>query len=73
MKKTTLKVGDVVQISPDSANEIFRGCLLIVTEPKDFGCMGYVQIPGQGQAYLRPRWDEMELVGKAKWVVGPND
>jgi len=50
------------------------GCLMIVTEPKDFGAQGYVQALGTctergGQAYYRAKWSEMEYVGVAAWVV----
>lgn len=74
MKQRILRVGGVVQISPDCKNRMFAGCLLIVTEPKPFGCQGYVQALGEngkpgGQAYLRPRWQDMEFVGRAVWIA----
>lgn len=69
-----LEQGDIVQLNPETvANKMLAGCFMIVTEPKDFGAMGYIQCTGQnGQpgniAYYRPGWDEMEFVGHAEWV-----
>lgn len=70
MEPRKLERGDVVQIKPlsDGAN-IFGGCLMVVDEPKSFGAQGYVQIPGKGQAYFRPTWEQMEYVGKAIWII----
>lgn len=74
-ENTVLKVGDLVQLSPEQcANPMLAGCVMVVTEPKAFGAMGYVQCAGQdgkpgGQAYYRAGWVEMEVVGIAYWVV----
>lgn len=75
MKPRKLKPGDVVQINPDTVgNKAFAACMLIVTEPKPFGCQGYVQALGEtrdkpgGLAFMRLRWEEMEFVGRAEWV-----
>jgi hypothetical protein len=76
VEKRDLKVGDVVQLSPETCrNRMFAGCFLTVLEPKSFGCQGYVQSTGDNgepgdQAYYRPGWDEMEFVGAATFVVG---
>lgn len=75
MDQRPLETGDVVQLDPDKiGNKAFAGCMLVVTEPKPFGCQGYVQalgdardVPG-GRAYLRVKWDEMEYVGRATWM-----
>ena len=75
MEKRDLQVGDVVQLNPETiGNKAFAGCLLVVSEPKEWGCQGYVQALGTreapgGQAYLRPTWDQMEFVGHAEWVI----
>lgn len=75
MEKRELKVGDIVQLSPDKCgNPMFGGCMLVVTEPKGFGAQGYVQALGEngkrgGQAYYRAKFEEMEYVGLAYWVV----
>lgn len=77
MDKRELEVGDIVQLNPDG-NGQFGGQYLIVTEPKGFGCQGYIlwedlsKYDGattyKGRAYLRPTWDRMEFVGKAIWL-----
>lgn len=73
MKPMDLQVGDVVQISPDLESCFFRGCFLMVTEPKSWGCQGFVSIPESrdkmpGQAFFRCKWEDMEYVGQAAWA-----
>jgi hypothetical protein len=72
MTPRQLQIGDVVQLKPGYG--MFGCCFLTVTEPKSFGCQGYVQCLGndgeQGQAYLRPRFEHMEFVGRATFIVG---
>lgn len=74
MKKRELVKGDIVQLCPDYGKG-FGGLLLIVTEPKEFGCQGYVldywsdeAITYKGKAYLRPSWDKIEYVGRLHWI-----
>ncbi len=76
MSPRDLEPGDVVQLDPETCrNRAFAGCFLLVTEPKSFGCQGYVQGVGDtndeagSQFYYRPDWDEMEFVGHAVWMV----
>lgn len=64
-------VGAVYQFRIDHENVTFRGCLLIVTEPKAWGFQGYVGIPatdGPNLAFLRCKWADVEYVGLATWV-----
>lgn len=70
MTKDEIKVGDIVQVSPDK--EMFGACMVVVTELKSFGIQGYVQSAGvNGQQYIRLKFDEFESTGgKAVWVVG---
>lgn len=63
---TVLVPGDIVQIDPDH-DEIFGGCLMMVTEPGSWGAQGYFNIPGKGLAYYRATWEVMEKVGHAEW------
>jgi hypothetical protein len=69
------EAGDIVQLVPGkTGNPMFEGCLMIVTELKSWGVMGYVQALGQdgkpgGQAYYRARFEEVEWCGKATWWV----
>lgn len=75
MKPQELKIGQLVQLNPETVkNKMLSGCIMVVTEPKQWGCQGYVQAFGEngeagGQAYYRPSWDEMELVGFVEWTV----
>jgi hypothetical protein len=76
MEPSGLQAGDVVQLNPKLVgNPAFAGCMLVVTEPKAFGCQGYVQALGDsresrgGQAFYRAKWAEMEYVGRAVWSI----
>lgn len=77
MQKTELKIGDVVQLNPTHK---FGGCLVVVTEPKEFGCQGYLLSPYnveavrfKGVAYVRPAFEEFELVGHIQWIIENQD
>jgi hypothetical protein len=78
MTPRELKPGEIVQLVPgETRNEAFSGCLMVVSEPKDFGAQGYVQSLGEardapgGQAYYRAKWEEMEPTGgMAPWIIG---
>jgi hypothetical protein len=63
------EIGDIVQVRPDY--EMFGACMVVVTEPKEWGVMGYVQNAGQtGQAYIRLKHSDIEPTnGKAVWIV----
>ncbi len=75
MKKKELEIGDLVQLDPfECRNPMFGGCVMVVTEPKEWDAQGYVQALGQdgkrgGQAYYRAKFEEMEFVGRAEWMV----
>ena len=73
MEKRDLEFGDVVQLKPD--HQRFPGCFVVVTEPKEFGCQGYLMsqfdikaVKYKGVAYVRPKFEDFEYVGKASWV-----
>jgi hypothetical protein len=77
MYKTELKPGWIVQLHPEiTKNPMFRGCFMVVDEPKPWGAQGYVQALGEkgesgGQAYYRATWAEMEPTGGiAPWTIG---
>jgi len=76
MEAVKLEAGDVVQLSPECKNLAFACCFMTVSEPKSWGAQGYVQVLGEtregpgGQAYYRAKWEEMEFVGRAVWIVG---
>lgn len=77
MEKRTLQVGDVVQIDPALERCYFRGCFMVVTDPKSWGAQGAICIPTSdhepaGFAYYRATWDQMEMVGRAAWTPEPS-
>jgi hypothetical protein len=73
-KKFNLEFGDVVQISPGKHKEgPWAGQLMIVTEQRPWGAIGYFQIPvGVRQRprreYYHAQWKEMEFIGKAHFA-----
>jgi len=62
-----IQANDVVQIDP-AHDPVFGACLLIVTEIKAWGVIGYVKIPGKGLAYYRVPFEKIHKVGAAEWV-----
>ena len=75
MEKRDLVEGDILQLNPEYPN--WGGQLIICTEPKSWGCQGYLMLafPDEGQlvrangrAFLRPKWTDMEWVGRAQWL-----
>jgi hypothetical protein len=57
---------DIVQVDPKV--ETFGGCLLVVTSIGKDWLQGYVQAPGQGQAYIRLRFSDVQHThGHAIW------
>jgi hypothetical protein len=70
MSEHNIRVHDIVQLSPHEFSA-FAGCLVIVTEVRRWGVIGYVQIPGKkspGQAYMRVRIEDCVRVGRAEWT-----
>lgn len=77
MKKIELQVGDVVQLKPEHK---FGGMLVVVTEPKEFGCQGYLMsqfdikaVKFMGVAYVRPTFEDFEYVGRIVWMQEPKE
>jgi sporulation protein YlmC with PRC-barrel domain len=60
------EVGDIVQVDPMKA--VFGACMVVVTEVKAWGIQGYVNIPMQGDAYIRLEWDKIDYIGDAVLV-----
>lgn len=61
---------EIVQVDPSVP--VFGGCLVVVTEVKDWGIQGYVQNAGDniGQTYVRLNWDKFEnTCGSVVWSV----
>jgi hypothetical protein len=71
-----LQKGEIVQLGPNTANPAFKFCLMVVTEPKSFGAVGYVPMVGRsrdeagGHCYYREEFAKFERTGGvAPWVV----
>jgi hypothetical protein len=70
-----VQINDVVQLDPlKTTNPMFAGCMLVVTEVKEWGVQGYVQglgVDGElgGQAYYRAEIGTFEYVGSVAWVI----
>lgn len=64
-----IEVNDIVQVDP--LFEAFGGCMVVVTEVKDWGIQGYVQNAGvEGQAYIRLKTEMFEPTGgRVVWVA----
>lgn len=72
MEKRDLQEGDLLQLNPHHEN--FGGMLIVVTEPKSWGCQGYLMASRnfeatryKGRAYLRAKFEEMEYIGRLEW------
>jgi hypothetical protein len=73
VEKYDIQVGDVVQLIPEHK---FGGMLVVCTEPKSWGCQGYLMSQFsfggatrfKGVAYLRPEFKDFEYVGKIQWI-----
>jgi len=72
--KNKCQPGHIYQINPEH-DEMFGGCLMIVTEVMKWGAQGYFHIPGKdgGFAYYRCKFENMELVGRAAWLFETKD
>jgi hypothetical protein len=76
MEKMELVEGDILQLNPEGRyKDSYGGMFVVVTEPEDWGCQGYLlhfcDFPGtrfKGRAFLRPKWEDMEYVGRAIWM-----
>lgn len=78
MENRELFEGDVLQLKPDYPNG-FGGMLIVCTEPKYFGCQGYLMssrdfkaVKFKGRAFLRPKFEDMEYVGHLNWIEEEN-
>jgi hypothetical protein len=60
-----IQVNDVVQVVPEHK---WGGCFVHVTEIKNWGIQGFVQIPIQGSAYIRLKKEEFEKIGTAIFI-----
>lgn len=59
-----IKENSVVQIN-EKGQEGWVGCLVQVSEVKAWGILGFVNLPMQGDAYIRLKWEQIEFIGNA--------
>lgn len=57
-----VKKHDVVQVIPEHE---WAGAFVYVTEVKEWGIQGFVNIPLQGSAYIRLKNGEYDKIGEA--------
>jgi hypothetical protein len=77
MEKRKLEIGDVVQLNPEGIySDRYPGYLLVITEPKEWGCQGYILAPNHFEsvryknlAYIRAKFEDIEYVGKLPWIL----
>ena len=66
MEARKLQVGEVVQINAKE-NELWGGCIAVVDEPKIFGALIAILVPGARAIYLRVLFKDIEPIGKVVW------
>lgn len=66
-----IEKNSVVQINEKGA-EGWIGCLVQVSEVKTWGIQGYINIPMQGDAYIRLEWDKIDYIGQATLIHQEN-
>jgi len=59
-----IQKNSIVQVN-EHGQEDWIGCLVQVDEVNPWGIQGWVQIPKQGQAYIRLKNEEIEYIGEA--------
>lgn len=64
-----IKKNSIVQVN--EAGGEWAGCLLQVSEVKNWGVQAYLKIPNSGTAYIRLNFDQVEHVGEA--VLEPKE
>ena len=64
-----VKKNDVIQINEKFKGTGWIGCLMIVDEVKSWGVQAYLHVPMQGDAYLRIKHGEYDVIGKTAMVA----
>ncbi len=67
LKQELIRENSVVQIN-GLGKAGWIGCLVQVSELKQWGIQGFVKLPMQGDAYIRLQWNEIEYIGEAQLV-----
>ncbi len=56
-----IKRGSIIQANENAGD--WCGCILIVDEVKDWGVQAFAHIPFQGDAYVRLKEDQYDVLG----------
>lgn len=71
-KTSRYQRGDVFQIRESYGHKGWIGSFIMATEIKSFGIMGFVHClvthDESAQAYLRPKWEDLDYIGRALLV-----
>ena len=67
--QNNVKKNDVIQINEKFKGTGWIGCLMIVDEVKSWGVQAYLHVPMQGDAYLRIKHEEYDVIGVAALVA----
>lgn len=70
--KVSLARGSICQFNPSVQRRGLRGCFMVVTEPKNWGAVGYVMLPNADanpaqRVEVSAQFAEIDVVGKAKF------
>ena len=63
-----IKINSVVQIN-ENGKEEWIGCLIVVSEIKNWGVQGFLKMPFKGNAYIRLNNNEFDLIGDAVMIL----
>jgi len=62
--KSRITKNSVVQVN-ELGDKDWVGCLIHVSEVKNWGIVGFIRVPKTGNAYVRLRWEKIEYIGQA--------
>jgi len=65
-----VQVGDVIQVGEHLDG--CEGCLFIVDSVRSWGVTARLKVPFQGETFLRLRFDQFDLIGKAALMPAEN-
>lgn len=69
---SSLLRGSIIQAN-ENAPEDWTGCVLIVDEVKDWGVQAFLRIPAQGDAYIRLKVGQYDILVTGKAALMPED
>lgn len=67
-----VQFGTIVQVTAKDYGTWY-GQILVVSEVKEWGIQGYLDIPNKGPAYLRVKHGDYDIIGIATLTLRDND